>query len=130
MARQIYAFAPTITAHTPIAAPLTLKMTMPSRIVRSLNILVPPGPQGFMGFRISYSGQQIIPFNTGQWLTTDHESFDWPLEGFPDTGAWTLDGYNTGNYDHTVYCRFLVDLVADPVSPGIATLPNNALSST
>src|SRR5438445_433771 len=60
------------------------------------------------------AGVRVIPYNANAFIVTDDERMSWPIEGMQDSGSWTLFGYNTGQYDHTVYVRFLLDLVAEP----------------
>ena len=111
MAREVYEFQITVPAGTAQSSPQTSPMTMPPRVVEQLEVLVPPGPGGEVGFAIGSSGGQVIPRNAGTYVISDDEKITWPLDGMIDSGAWQLVAYNTGRYDHTLYVRFLVDLV-------------------
>ena len=117
MAREIRAYQVTIPAGTPVAAPYTRDLTMPSRIVRVIGVRVPRGPSGLMGFQLGSKGQQIIPWEPGSWLVMDDDKETFDVEGQIDTGAWQLLGYNTGRYDHTVYLTFQLDPVQLAYSP-------------
>lgn len=110
MAQEIRQFAPVIPAGTPSTAPVTLPMTMPWRIVRQLEIVVPPGGSGLVGFNIGLGGTPIIPYGSEQFIVTANEKMVWPLDLYPDSGDWTLTGYNTGSIDHAIYVRFLLDV--------------------
>lgn len=110
MADEVYAFSATIPAGTAVASPTTTLMTMPVRIVRRIIIKVPPGPAGFMGFRIASTGVQIIPLAVGSWIVTDNEQIIWDVANMIQSGSFQLIGYNTGVYQHTVYVRFEVDV--------------------
>lgn len=110
MATQVYQFAPVIPAGTPISAPVTINLTMPARIVRTIEVRVPPGPSGVMGFAFAAAGQSVIPTNAGGWVVTDDELLSWDLDEQLQSGAWQIKGYNTGTFPHTVYVRFLTDL--------------------
>lgn len=118
MAQEIRAFSITIPVGTTQGANWSVKMDMPPRTVRQIDIRVPPGPRGEMGFQIGASGVQIIPHNEGQYLVVDDETISWPLDNQIDSGGWELFGYNQGQYDHTVYIRFLVDPVTEQATPG------------
>lgn len=109
MAREVRAFDVTIPAGTTADAPYTTEFAMPTRTVIAINVRVPPGPSGTMGFAVDCSGTPIIPLAGTDWITTDNEVIDWPLTDYIDSGAWGLRGYNTGSYDHTVYLRFLLN---------------------
>lgn len=109
---EIRSFAALIPAGTAIAAPITVPLTMPTREVLWIEVKVPPGPSGLMGFNLGSAGQQVIPTGAGSWIVTSDESFRWDLTGEIDSGAWELHGYNIGVYPHTVYLRFAVILPA------------------
>jgi hypothetical protein len=84
--------------------------------VVEIDIVVPHGPAGFMGFAIGAAGVPVFPEASGQWIVTDDQRITWPLEDAIDSGAWEFFGYNTGSYAHTVYVTFQCDLVQEPVS--------------
>lgn len=124
---QVYEFDCLIPAGTLITAPVTVAMTMPNRRIIAIEIKVPPGPNGSMGFQIGASGRQIIPANLGSYIVTSDETLTWDQVDQIDSGAWQLFGYNNGSYPHTVYVRFVVDQtnVADvpstpaPIDPSL-----------
>ena len=115
MADEVRVYAVTVPAGTTKAVPLVSQLPMPPRLVRSLQVLVPPGPAGLVGFQIAAGGQAILPYNDAQWIVTDREVIDWPLEGMPEAGAWALRAYNLGRFDHTLSIRMLLGL------PGLKT---------
>jgi len=110
MAREVHSFPVTIPAGTVPTAPLVQAMLMPAREVQEVEVLVPPGPRGEVGFRVGSSGTQILPQQLGQWIVTDNEVLHWPLEGLHDSGSWECVAYNTGLFQHTITVRFLVNL--------------------
>lgn len=63
-----------------------------------------------MGFSIGAAGTPILPVQLGTFIVTNDEVIDWPLENQIDSGGWSLFGYNTGSFDHTVYIRFLLQI--------------------
>lgn len=130
MAREVQAFQVTIPAGTAKASPQTTALTMPARIVREVEVLVPPGPRGNVGFQLAMAGNQLLPYTAGTFLVTDNEVLRWPLEGYPDSGAWQLIAYNTGIFDHTLYLRFLVDIPGEAiVTTDLGLIPMGALQS-
>lgn len=124
MSRELRAFSATIPAGTPLAAPVTRDLSFPSRVVDRIDIMVPPGNNGLVGFQIANAGIAVIPANLGGFLTANGETLIWPLEQQIDSGSWQLIGYNLGVYDHTLYVRFLLSLVQE--QPGGGGLPSLA----
>lgn len=117
MAEAVFAFSATVPAGTPRAQPQVTKLAMPSRTVRRVEVVIPPGPRGEVGFMFTSGGVQMIPENPGAFFVTDNEKIGWDLEAQIDSGAWELSAYNTGALDHTLYVRFLTD----PVRPAAAS---------
>lgn len=129
MARELRKFAVVIPASTPQASPLVFSMEFPPRVVQRVQIVVPPGPRGEVGFQVAMSGRQIIPSEAGAFFVTDDEVIDWPLEDQNTSGGWQLIAYNTGAYNHTLEVRFLVVLppgLAEAEAPGL--IESTALS--
>lgn len=120
MPAEIRDFTVTIPAGTPIAAPVTVAITMPPRVVRWVRWRVPPGPKGLMGWALAAAGTNVIPWNAGGWIVADNEVETWNLEGQIDSGAWQVRGYNTGANPHSIYLAFGLDLpnVAPSALPG------------
>lgn len=97
----------TIPHGTAKTALFSLALNLPNEIIQKVDLQVPSGPVGLMGFYLAVSRQQIIPYESGEFIIwNDHqESYD--IEDYPTTGAWELFGYNTDAvYDHSVYLRF------------------------
>ena len=103
MAITIYTFANVIPAGTPKTSPLKFGMTVPAYDVEQLEIRVPPGPRGEVGFFISSGGVQMLPRPSGSFIITDNERILWELEGQISSGAWEMTAYNTGQFQHTLY---------------------------
>lgn len=108
MAERIEAFDVTIPLGTAVATPQTTALLFDIGVVQRVEILVPPGPSGLVGFQLVHSGQVIIPDNPARFIVADGEVIKWDLEGYPVGRAWALRAYNTDVFDHTIYLRFLV----------------------
>lgn len=129
MAREVRRFPVTIPASTPKASPQVTNLSFPFRVVRELEVRIPPGPRGEVGFAIGGSGQPVIPVEAGAYLVTDDEIIRWPLDGFWDSGSWQMTAYNTGRFPHTLEVRFLVDLPQEAGS-GILVLTGGVQTGT
>lgn len=130
-ANEIRGFSVTIPAGTLQSAPLRQSITMPPRIVDTLQVIIPPGPSGLMGFAITMGGVNVLPIQPGTFIVTDNEKITWPLTGLPDSGAWQLTGYNTGVFDHTVYLRWLVNQIgSEPTRSPIENIDLSLLASS
>lgn len=127
MAREIRQFSATIPAGTLTAAPFTQDMSFPARVVDSVEIVVPSGENGFVGWRLENSGVPVIPYDSDEWIVASGENIAWPLDGYITSGSWQLTGYNTGTFDHTVYVRFLLSL---PTAGTTGPLTTAAASSS
>lgn len=128
MAREVYRFSVTIPAGTPLATPQVTALTMPERVVRSVEVTVPPGPHGLVGFQFTHAGSQMLPVNAGQFLVMDGRTRRWEVEDYITSGAWQLTAYNTGTFPHTLEIAFEVDVVQPPVAlTGFQPLPVGAI---
>jgi len=123
MAQEVRRFAVTIPAGTAKATPQATDLSFPARIVRELEIRIPPGPRGEVGFQLGAAGQPVLPFNAGAFITGDDEVINWTLDGFWDSGSWTMFAYNTGVFTHTLEVRFLVDIPQE-VAAAQTTIPS------
>lgn len=115
MADEAWEFAVTIPAGTPKATPLVTPTVFPQRRVDEIRWLVPPGPSGLAGWRITMGGVQVIPANPGAWIVRDGHYAGHQLDRLPTSGGWDVTGYNTGKYPHTLYVTFLVALLVRPL---------------
>lgn len=112
MAREVYEFPVTFAIGTTRAAPQKTNVTMPPRIVRRVEITVPPGPRGEVGFQLGSNGTPFIPRNTTEFIVADGIEIGWDLDDQMTSGGWQVIGYNTGLFAHTLYFRFLCDLTS------------------
>jgi hypothetical protein len=121
MAVEIYDFAITIPAGTAKSAGFSAKMTMPVREVVLIEVRVPPGPRGEMGFGIGASGTIVLPQGGTTYFIMDDQFRSFTLDNAITSGAWVAFGYNTGSFDHTVYVTMHVTLPYAAEAP--ATTP-------
>lgn len=131
MSDQVQHFSCTIPRLTAVASPVTIEMQLGEWTVDWVEVDVPAGFNGQVGFYIASSGVQYIPFRSGAsplWLILNDTSKHWDLTNHPTSGDWSLVGYNTGNYPHTVKVSWGVSDVPAPAAAPITLIPAANLS--
>lgn len=129
-AQLIRSYQVTVPAGTTEADPQVTDLTMPPFVVVEIDIVVPPGPRGELGFALWASGKTVIPEQTGAWMVSDNEVIRWPLIDQITSGGWQLAAYNNGQYDHTLYIRFqVVPVAVDTSALGTQPIAMSQLSS-
>lgn len=125
MAAEAYTFQITTPVGTALASPLVTPITMPARTVRNIEVRIPNGPNGELGFAIGMNGVTVIPVVPGTWIIASNEVKNWDVTLGLNSGAWQVLSYNTGTYPHTIQVIFHVDQVTpDPsASIGVALDP-------
>ena len=123
MAQVVKSFAVTIPAGTLQSANFSSSVNIGTSDVAQINVRVPPGPRGNVGFQIGSGGVPVVPSNAGGFVITDDDYIEWPVTDMLETGAWDILGYNLGQYDHTIYVTFLYDLVNLNASGSSAAVP-------
>lgn len=126
MATQVRQFTVTIPANTSKSALVTLPIDLDYVEIESIDLEVPPGPSGLMGFYIARSGQQVIPYESGEFIVWDDRFKSWPLTDQPTGSGWQIIGYNLDVFSHDVVVRFHTN----PVTAAIGALPPSLTFST
>jgi hypothetical protein len=108
MATRIELFHVTVPAGTASTAPQETTLNAPDGVLERLQVFIPPGPSGLVGFRLHHSGQMVIPSSNADFIITDNEHIDWDMEGFPTGNRWSVVAYNTDVNPHTLEFRFLM----------------------
>lgn len=107
MAKIIRQRTVTIPANTSMNSLYRANLNLPVETIESVDIRVPSGAFGLMGFYIAVSDQQIIPFEPGQFFVWNDDTERWPIEDYPNAGGWQVFGYNLDSvYPHRVELRF------------------------
>jgi hypothetical protein len=130
-AGEVWAFVATCPPGIQSDAPIILELAMPVRDVISIRVEIPIGPSGAMGWALGAAGAQVIPVPPTQFVVTDRNTFIYELPQQIDSGAWEAQMYNTGQYEHSIYVYFTVQLPdADDTRPTTVILPAEALGSS
>lgn len=130
MATEIRDFTVTVPAGTAVSAGFTADLSFPARIVTQINVRVPPGPRGEVGFAVGTGGLNVVPYGNGTYIVTDNEDLEYQLTDTIESGAWELLAYNTGSYDHTLRIYFYCDVVSPAAGGGSAPIDGGTLTGT
>ena len=116
----------TIPPGTQQNAPQTTNIDLGGVWCYSVEVEVPSGPHGVMGFRIQYAGTQVVPWGVGGgWLVVDDYEKTYPW-GAEVGSSLQVVGYNLGNFAHSVFLRFLATPIASYQS-ALVQAPQQAL---
>ena len=129
MAVELYQFTATVPANTPATALYVYPMPLGLWDIESIDLEVPPGPAGLMGFYLALSGQQWLPHSPGQFIVWDDTKDSWSLNDQPTSYGWEVHAYNLDSYSHAIVVRFHVSLPPVPVmiTPPSLTIISNPL---
>jgi hypothetical protein len=123
MAERINAKSVTVAASVLIAAPVTTDLTINPGELERLDIIVPAGPSGLLGFQVLFAGVQLFPEDPGQWFVADGVYVKFPLHNQPTDGRWSVRAYNTDVYAHTLQFWLLVNELRTPAPLAPTLLP-------
>jgi hypothetical protein len=119
MADEIHQFDCTIPVGTTKTNPIIIPMPMNLYTVDSIDLEQPPGTDGGVGFYLALSEQQIIPWESGEWISWDGQSGSWELNDAYSDNGWTFVGCNYGTNPHTTTVRFHLNAIADLPTPAL-----------
>jgi hypothetical protein len=95
-------FQPGTTPTAPASTPVTLG----DSILLRVDVKVPPGPGGCMGFQVQYANNVILPWGSlAQYLILDGDDIGFDVNT-EIGGTMQIVGYNTGFWPHSIYLRF------------------------
>lgn len=133
MAARIYETQFTVPAGTALASPVTQTWVTEDNTIVDIELEVPPGHNGLTGIRVTKGGTSLLPYNSNSWIVANDYSRTFPVNDYIPTGDLTLQGYNTGQYNHTFYLRMTVTdynptTSTDPSQP-LPDLPTGDITS-
>jgi len=123
VAYRVLPFTVTIPAGTTKTAPYTQALALDNWELEAVDLEVPAGPNGLMGFQLLNNGVAWLPYGSGQWIVWNDHAERYSLNDQPNGSGWQVQGYNTGNYPHAVTLRFHVNPVSNTATaPVVPTL--------
>jgi hypothetical protein len=114
MAARVFRFTATIPAGTPADTPATVDFNLDGYNIEQIDLEVPAGPAGNMGFQLVNNGIPWIPFQSDQWVIWDGIQATYYTTDYPNASGWGIVGYNTGQYDHNIIATFHCVPIASP----------------
>lgn len=111
MSDRIEWFTVNVPAGTLSTAPITVPCIFQQGLVTEIDISVPPGPAGNVGFFIVAGGSQYVPRTPGSFVIVDDVYLEWPLGKAITSGSWAVTAYNTDTFAHVLQVGFQIDEV-------------------
>lgn len=117
LGQRVLAFPITTPIGTLASAPQTTNVDLGVCTIDTVEIRIPSGHLGFTGFALEYGQQRLIPaFQPSAWIIGDNDLLDYVMN-FDVGKPVQVKTYNTGNYPHTHYLRFLISDITLPSGP-------------
>lgn len=107
-------FPALIPAGTSKSAPITVLTQFEPNTVKRIEWTFPHGCNGQVGIQIGARSVPVLPGDASQFYVTSGDTHGIDLEGMHETGDWSIIGYNTGKFDHTIQVHFLVHRIEKP----------------
>lgn len=118
MAQRVVPLTCVVPANTAESLAVSFPLQFPSSDVERIDVRIPPGPSGLVGFAIQYGGGNFIPQGDGNWIIADDQFIQWDLDDAPNGGKWNVVAYNLDVLAHTLYFFFNVSNLTVVSVPG------------
>lgn len=92
-------------------------------IVTQVDVTIPTGADGIMGFQVWSGESPVVPFQQGSFLLRSGGTWSFPVGNQPASGSWQLAFYNTDYVGHGIWALFYVNEVGLAVSAPSSPLP-------
>lgn len=128
MARTLeFHFDVAIPAGTAKATPLVTPCQIDPNVVDHISWLFPEGCQGTVGIQIGARSVPILPSSPSQFYVRSGDSSGINLDDMHDTGDWSVIGFNTGSFPHTVHVTFRAHRKEPSKSPDVLIIDGGSL---
>jgi hypothetical protein len=126
----VYPFDVTIPAGTAKAAPVSIPTQFEPNVVERIDWTFPDGCAGMVGIAIGARAVPVIPPTEGQFFIRSGSSGGYDTEGMHTTGDWSVIGYNTGQFPHTIHVNFTVHRLQVDVKPPVLIVESGNIVGT
>jgi hypothetical protein len=96
--------------------------------VTEIDVKVPSGPNGNVGFFIGAGGSQYVPRTKGSFIRPNNDFFEWPLTNAINSGSWSVTAFNLDIFDHTIQVFFQVNETGAAHQSAVSLLPSASAS--
>jgi len=107
-------FDVTIPAGTAKASPLVTLCQFEQGEVERIEWVFPPGCQGQVGIQIGARAVPIYPRPSTAFIIRSGGTGGHAVTEAPNTGDWSVIGYNTGAFNHTLQVTFFTHRIESP----------------
>lgn len=102
----------TVPAMTASMSPTTQSVELGWCFLHEVEVLTPPGHNGYTGYNVTFNGLSIVPFtSTPTFIVANAETTAFRVDTEVDQFL-SVTGYNTDQYSHSFYFRFFYTPIA------------------
>lgn len=109
MAERVEWFDVSVTAMTAKASAVETNVSFDQGVVERIEITIPDGHAGLTGIRLLQAHTPVIPSTSNAYIIGNDRTLSWDLTNYLDNGGWSVQCFNTDQYDHTFHIAFLVN---------------------
>lgn len=122
MPDNVYAWAPSCPAQTPVTAPAEFLLAgMDPIIPRKVTITIPDGHSGLTGIGVAFGHNVVIPANENAFISGNDWTFPFDLSSYPNGVTWSVFMCNLDLIAHVWQVIFEGDNLPD--TPGSSAAP-------
>lgn len=112
ISNRVIADTLTVPAGTTQAAPASLTIDIEWCFLHVVEVMIPPGHNGYTGFNVQFNGTYIVPFHqSATWIVANNEVLPIDIDTEVDNFL-VVNGYNSDQYAHSFYLRFFYTPIA------------------
>jgi hypothetical protein len=100
---RLMPISPVIAARTPASSPVSVNWPLVYGTLHNIRIQIPAGHNGLTGCRITYLGQEIIPWSNNAWLVGSGDVFNVPWEAEIMNYGVAFTAFNTDLVPHQFF---------------------------
>lgn len=126
---EYWPLSPTIAKGRPPSNPVSTPWPIVQGHLHSITVRVPAGHNGLTGFRITYNGQQIMPWSNFAWEIGSGDVFTYRWEEEIMATGLVLICYNTDITPHQFFAQAEIQPVLGTPPGAVAGSPGLAIPS-